>query len=236
MIKLITFDLDNTLWEVTPAIVRAEKTMRSWLTARVPDYQQKVSGELMTNLRTTALTNQPQLRYNISDMRLLLLREALSHCGVSARDAAELATEAFAIFMAGRNDVDFYPEALPMIEQLAERYRLAALTNGNADISGMPLAQHFEFSMSPDQVQARKPEPEIFSATLERAGCQPHEVVHVGDHLHEDVDGARAAGWQAIWVNLAGEDLPGEPNYSAVVQNLSELPGVIASLQDGAAT
>ena len=73
MIKFITFDLDNTLWEVTPVIVRAEKTMREWLQRRVPDYDTRVTGQLMSDLRESALRNQPQLRYNISDLRVLLL-------------------------------------------------------------------------------------------------------------------------------------------------------------------
>lgn len=230
MIKLITFDLDNTLWDVMPVIVKAEKNLRAWLEERVPDYSHRVTGELMNTLRTDALTADPQLRYNISDLRVLLLTQALTHCGLADTPASALAREAFAIFMIGRNNVDFYPEALPAVEKLAGQYRLAALTNGNADISNMPLATHFEFSMSPEQVQARKPEPEIFAATLARADCKPHEVVHVGDHLLEDVDGAIAAGWQAVWVNLTGEDVPQKPNYSAMVECLSELPGVIAGL------
>ena len=217
MIKLITFDLDNTLWEVTPVIIKAEKTMREWLSERIENYRAVVTGELMSELRDTALKADPQLRYNISDMRVLLLTQAIARCGVSANEAQAFARDAFAIFMQGRNDVTFYPEALPAIESLATEYRLAGLTNGNADISGMPLAEHFEFSMSPDQVQSRKPEPAIFSATLERAGLAAHEVIHVGDHLHGRYRW-RNGRWlaNAIWANLAGEgSARTASNYSA---------------------
>ena len=30
-IELITFDLDNTLWDVTQTIVRAEQSLRQWM-------------------------------------------------------------------------------------------------------------------------------------------------------------------------------------------------------------
>ncbi len=230
MIKLITFDLDNTLWEVAPVIVRAEKQMRLWLAERVDNYSACVSGDLMTRLRNAAIEENPKLIYNISDLRVLLLTQALKHCGLSAAAADELALGAFGVFMRGRNDVQLYPEALPALEQLAKTYRLGALTNGNADISTMPLASLFEFSVSPEKVQARKPEPEIFAAALARAGCEPHEVVHVGDHLHEDIQGALASGWHAIWANLAGEDEPDSPGYSASVSNLRDLPAAIESL------
>lgn len=230
MIKLITFDLDNTLWEVMPAIVAAEKSMRAWLHDRVPSYREQVNGEFMATLRETALRADPQLRYNISDMRVLLLTQALRHCGLAETAARSTAREAFAVFMQGRNTVEFYPDALKAVAQLASNYRLAALTNGNADISVMPLADHFEFSMSPDIVQARKPEPKIFAETLARARCKSHEVVHVGDHLREDIDGARDAGWNTVWVNIAGEDLPDTPNYTATISHLSQLPAAIAQI------
>lgn len=232
MIKLITFDLDNTLWEVMPAIVAAEKSMRGWLNDRVPNYKEQISGEFMATLRETALREDPQLRYNISDMRVLLLTQALRHCGLPEPRARTYANDAFAVFMQGRNAVEFYPDALEAVTELAKTYRLAALTNGNADISVMPLATHFEFSMSPDVVQARKPEPEIFAQTLAKAGCEAHEVVHVGDNLLEDIDGAKDAGWNTVWVNIAGEDTPATPNYTATISHLSELPGVIAEIDD----
>ena len=236
MIKLITFDLDNTLWEVMPAIVAAEKTMRSWLQERVANYGEKISGEFMATLRRDALLANPQLRYNISDMRVLLLTRALRHCGLNAHAANATAREAFDIFMQGRNAVEFYPDALRAVAELARNYRLAALTNGNADISVMPIADHFEFSMSPEIVQARKPEPRIFAETLARARCASHEVVHVGDHLQEDIDGAADAGWNTVWVNIAGEDPPELPNYTATIAHLGELPAVIAEINTAAQT
>ena len=36
-IKLVTFDLDNTLWDVMKTIVRAEKMLRAWLSENTPD-------------------------------------------------------------------------------------------------------------------------------------------------------------------------------------------------------
>jgi FMN phosphatase YigB (HAD superfamily) len=35
-IKLITFDLDDTLWETAPAIVSAEAMLRDWLAEHAP--------------------------------------------------------------------------------------------------------------------------------------------------------------------------------------------------------
>ena len=230
MIKLITFDLDNTLWEVMPAIVRAEQQMSDWLNERVANYSDVATTDFFTELRARAIAKDPQLVYNISDMRVQLLTQALVHCGLEQRAARPLADGAFEVFMRGRNDVELFPDAWPTLKKLAKNYRLAALTNGNADISTMPIADLFEFSVSPEKVQSRKPEPAIFAATLAQAGCAAHEVVHVGDHLLEDVGGAVDSGWYAIWVNLTDEPEPETARYSASVKRLSDLPGAISRL------
>jgi len=51
---------------------------------------------------------------------------------------------------------------------------------------------------------ARKPDPRIFRAALELAGCAAGEAIHVGDTVAEDVDGARAAGIEALLIERGG--------------------------------
>ena len=36
-IKLITFDLDDTFWDIGPPIIKAEKETRHWLNEKVPE-------------------------------------------------------------------------------------------------------------------------------------------------------------------------------------------------------
>ena len=36
MIKAITFDLDDTLWDVWPVVIRAEQLLHDWLAERYP--------------------------------------------------------------------------------------------------------------------------------------------------------------------------------------------------------
>jgi putative hydrolase of the HAD superfamily len=53
-------------------------------------------------------------------------------------------------------------------------------------------------------VGARKPDPEIFRAALEAAGCGAGEALHVGDSGEEDIAGARAAGIRAVLIDRRG--------------------------------
>lgn len=54
-----------------------------------------------------------------------------------------------------------------------------------------------------EETRSYKPDTRIFSAALEQMGWWADRVVHVGDSLHSDVGGARAAGIASAWVNRA---------------------------------
>ena len=70
-------------------------------------------------------------------------------------------------------------------------------------------------------VGARKPEPRIFHAALEVAGCDASEALHVGDSSEEDVVGAEAAGIPAVLLDRTG---------GGDIRSLADLPGAIARL------
>ena len=46
-VKLITFDLDNTLWDVDSVIRKAESSLRAWLLDEVPEVVARYSPEAM---------------------------------------------------------------------------------------------------------------------------------------------------------------------------------------------
>ena len=52
---------------------------------------------------------------------------------------------------------------------------------------------------------ARKPDPAIFAAALELAGCEPAEALHVGDTPAEDAAGAAAAGIPRLLIDRDGD-------------------------------
>jgi putative hydrolase of the HAD superfamily len=50
-IRLITFDLDDTLWPVEPVIVRAEHRMREYLDRNAPEVNRRFDREALGGLR-----------------------------------------------------------------------------------------------------------------------------------------------------------------------------------------
>jgi putative hydrolase of the HAD superfamily len=70
------------------------------------------------------------------------------------------------------------------------------------------------------EVGARKPNPAIFAAALELAGCAPAEAIYVGDTPEEDLDGANAAGIRALLIDREGG---GDIDSLQAIRHLLEL-------------
>lgn len=60
-----------------------------------------------------------------------------------------------------------------------------------------------DYVVTSESARSYKPEPGIFTHALELTGWSADWVLHVGDSLHSDVEGAHRAGLKAAWVNRA---------------------------------
>ena len=228
MIRLVTFDLDNTLWSVDDVIVRAEKKMNAWLAAR---QHKRVSREDGAAFYRRVVEEDPTIIHDISELRERALRAELQHCGFGADRAAELAAGAFAEFLEWRHRVTLFPHALDVLGALRQRYTLAALTNGNADYRRLGLDRFFAFGYCAADVRANKPDTAMFERALAHAQVTGAEAVHVGDHPEHDIDAARKAGMATIWVNLpTNASNAGAVEADATVTSLADLPAAVASL------
>ena len=227
MIRLVTFDLDNTLWNIDGVIELAESKTSEWLAERAPEYA-RLTLEERQGIRTAVAKANPRTLHDLSLRRQLVLRESLEVCGYGAAEATELATGAFAEFLDWRHRVEFFSGALDVLQELSEIYTLAVLTNGNADFRRLGLERFFSFGYCAADVAAPKPDTAMFDRALARAGVAAHEAVHVGDNAVNDVQGGIDAGMATIWVNLAqsSEQVPA----TETVTSLDDLPATIANL------
>lgn len=230
-IRLITFDLDDTLWDVRPVLHSAELTLREWLARQAPDLND-FSIEALGAIRRTLLDAQPELRHRISELRRRVLCHALEGAGYPQGEARELAEQAFEVFLEARHAVQLFPEVHPTLELLANRYTLGVLTNGNADVRRLGLADYFDFTLCAEELGVGKPDPRPFCEALKRAGVAAEHAVHIGDHPSDDIGGAQRAGMRAIWFNPAGgpwQQEDGKPD--AEIRSLSELPALLVRWQ-----
>lgn len=201
-IRLITFDLDDTLWPVAPVIIRAEHRMRDYLDTHAPEVNRRFDRDALMQLRERLLTEQPELLHDISSLRHRMVEATLTACGYA--NAPSLAAGAFAAFLDARHDIEYFEDALDTLDHLSRRYTLGALSNGNANVARLGLDRYFAFHLSAESVGRRKPHPEMFERALLEAGVAADAAVHVGDHAEDDIRGAHEVGMATVWVNRSG--------------------------------
>jgi len=229
-ISVITFDLDNTLWDVEPVLLRAEDAQQQWLLQHRPGAVEGFDHQGLFEFKKSVWKRHPHLLHHVSQMRIQTLYELQLAAGYSDAQARSGAQQAFDIFLAERRKVVLYDEALGVLELLAQRYTLGALTNGNADIYKTDAAEYFDFAFLAEDIGYSKPHPQMFQAALDKAGVPASEIVHVGDDPEHDIRGAREVGMRTVWMNTRGIEWPGgEPADRAII-SLCQLPEAVASL------
>ena len=120
-----------------------------------------------------------------------------------------------------------YPECLPVLRTLGQRgYIVGVISNWDIRLQGLlrglgvtACVQHVTISAV---VGWEKPHGRIFAHALDAVGVAPARAVHVGDSLHADVQGARRAGMQPLWLRRDGEPLgDGAPADDEVIHDLN---------------
>jgi putative hydrolase of the HAD superfamily len=99
------------------------------------------------------------------------------------------------------------------------------ISNSNGTIASLMESVGFlpylDFVLDSSVVGVEKPDPRIFELALARAGVAAHEAVFVGDFYSIDVEGARAAGLDAILLDPGAcwgdRDCPAVPDVLAAV-------------------
>lgn len=120
----------------------------------------------------------------------------------------------------------------PIFEDVADFFAacpcpIYIVTNNGAEYVQAAMEEHH---LKPagivcgDMARAYKPRREIFQKAVEISGCEPEEVIHVGDSLSSDIAGAKSAGIRAVLLDRKGEKSPAE---CPVIKSLSELFGIL---------
>ena len=121
---------------------------------------------------------------------------------------------------------DLYDDVLPVLEEL-RRYglRIGVVSNGARDLR--EFLRHHALDVDAavgSRYHGRvKPDPTIFLKALRRLDVEPPEAAMVGDHLEDDIEGARALGMRAVLIDREGR-------FPEVEERLPDLFGLPAAL------
>jgi putative hydrolase of the HAD superfamily len=223
-IRTITIDLDDTLWPIGPVIQRAERRLHDWIAEHYPRITEMFSREAMLEVRSQVVAEHADRVHDLTFLR----RSVLGRVSEAAGYGSSMVDDAFAIFNEERNIVDVFPDVVPGLSRLAERFTLIAVTNGNADLETIGLRGHFDVVVSAASAGAAKPARRIFDHAVRSGRAVAEQTLHVGDHPEQDVHGAKQAGLKAVWVNRNGHQWPPElPAPDGVVADFGELANLL---------
>jgi putative hydrolase of the HAD superfamily len=99
-----------------------------------------------------------------------------------------------------------FDDSIPTLQALKQRnITIGLISNVARDMEDvyreLGLDPYLDFKVTSLEVGYDKPDPRIFNAALEKAGCLPDEVIYVGDQYEQDILGARGVGMGAVLID-----------------------------------
>ena len=108
-----------------------------------------------------------------------------------------------------RFKLQLYPGVEEIVGQLHEKYRLAALSDGQSawavpELHAVGLLKYFSPVVVSGDVGYRKPDRRIFEGVLSAMGLSASEVLFVGNNLYRDVFGAQQVDMKTVYYRANG--------------------------------
>ena len=197
-VKAMTFDLDDTLYNNGPVIRQAEQTLKSHLDKHFPRAARLTVGEWQS-IKQDLISEIPELRSDMGELRLRTLKRALVHDGLTDDALHNAAMQCFNCFYDARSNLTLDDDIHRVMAELSERIPLIAITNGNVDVEKVGIAGYFKRVYHASISRPMKPDVHMFDEAVNVLNMQPHNILHVGDSLINDVYGAGCAGMNTAW-------------------------------------
>ncbi|WP_026185641.1 HAD family hydrolase [Salinispora pacifica] len=226
MLRTVVFDADETLLDLRPAMTGGLLAVLDEMRRFDPAAAAVSLADLEHDWSVTFAANPA---WPTPELRRTALSRSLSRVGLNAH-LDDLLAHYFARRFALTRP---FPDVLPALAALAERWAVGYATNGNSRAERCGLAGRFAFEVyAHDNGLPKKPAPEFYAAVVQAAGVPAEQVVYVGDSIAHDVVGAQTAGLRGVWLNRDGRTCPPGVRPDAELSTLTDLPAVLAALAD----
>jgi len=228
MIRVVSFDIDDTLYDFQSASRHALEHVRR----RIAEISGVEDGRLTLEVLIADLERTAEEMANpysrLHDLRTRAFWRTLQRFGRSDRAFAE---DLNRVYLAHRfDDVKLFRGARELLGELKQRYLICAISNGEQDLKQLGLDGMFEFVVFASEAGVDKPDPRIFQLAMSHAACAPREFAHIGDSLATDVAGVQGAGGWGIWLNWDRSPVPAGFSPDEVVNALEEVPEALKRL------
>ncbi len=243
--RAVLFDLFGTLLRFDPASLpemsvegrRMRSTLPLWhdlVDEALPD----VGGERFAAavLAASEELDRERVATGIERPSRERFRRALVRAGCAPDVAVELSPACARAHMRAIADATrFPPEHAALLDDVAARHAVGVITNFDDTAAAYAILARHRILMRAgtvvvsEAVGLRKPNPTLVRIALRDVDVAPSDAVMVGDHPHEDVGAATAAGVDAIWIDHhnkgVARDAPA-PRY--VIKQLTDMRPLLA--------
>lgn len=202
--QVMSFDLDDTLYDNTQVIANAEAEFIRFVQTHggITDFDQ----ESWCVWKQHTAKQDPLLQEDVTLWRTQSLQALLATRQKSAVEIPDISSQAMQYFLHWRHQITVPTQSLEILKRLKQRYKLVAITNGNVDPTRIGL-DHFDVILRGGEHGRAKPHADLFSQTARYFNIPTHQILHVGDNLITDVQGAMQAGCQSVWLNSSGKSI-----------------------------
>ena len=223
-ITTISFDVDGTLWDFEGLTRRALREVLKELARIDPGAARRLDVERMVAIRNETHDRLLGRVTDLDAVREESMREALREAG---RPDDALGSHLAKVYFQHRDKLrTLFPDVRPALESLAPDYRLGLLSNGNSRAAALGIGDLVSFEVfSQDHGGVEKPDPGLFEIALREAGCEPHELLHVGDSPESDVAGALNADVEPVLLDRDG--MREGDGATLRIRSLAELPSLL---------
>jgi len=226
-IKVLSFDLDDTLYQNGEVIKNAERAQFNAICEFVPEAK-ALGMDFWMQLKWRVAKQKPEVMHDVSLWRYEVLKQGLSEFSVN--DEA-IISQVYERFYQARSDFTVPQQTFDVLAKLRQKYRLIAVTNGNADINKIGLADYFEAYYRAGEHQCRmKPHSDMLDKAAKDLGLSsPEEILHIGDNVGSDIQAAHNAKVASLWFNPEKKAFPsGHCLPNAEYSDLADLELLLA--------
>lgn len=209
-IRHIFFDLDNTLWdhrknaELTLKDIFAREKVKEIHNLGFEEFHKEyftINEDLWAKIRDGKIDKEYLRKHRFYDSFMFF--------GIDDLELSQRFEHDFLDEILQYNEL--VSGAFDILEYLSGKYTLHILSNGfeevtyrKTELSG--IKNYFKTITSADEIDIRKPQPEIYRYALEKANAAKEESVMIGDDWIADVEGAEAFGIRAVFFDVFNDD------------------------------
>lgn len=200
-IKVISFDLDDTLWNNTGIIERCEQKVYEFLCEKHPPIREHFSLHSMLRISEQLQQTQDPAEQIAFENMTVLRKTALKQMLIETAGDLRLVNQAFTVFYHWRNQIQVPASSIELLKKLSKKYSLFANSNGNSNLNKLGLMQYFEGHFIAGIHGRAKPSPEMLQKICQLKNIEPQQMLHIGDSHLTDIQSAINAGVQHLEID-----------------------------------